>query len=69
MKAPAFPISIKRGVVKIYRTPSKGYDSYTLSYLSEGKRQRKQIGTWRKPGRKVRLSQPKSTERSTIYFR
>jgi hypothetical protein len=43
MNKPKFPISVKRGstVVKIYETPNKGFDSYTLSYWSDGKRKRK----------------------------
>jgi hypothetical protein len=42
MKKPTFPITLKRGsaVVKIYATPSKGYESYTLSYYSDGVRKR-----------------------------
>ena len=43
MKKPKFPISGKRGstVVKIYETPNKGFESFTLSYWSGGKRKRK----------------------------
>jgi integrase len=39
---PKFPIEIKRGSarVKIYFTPSKGCDSYTLSYWFNGQRKR-----------------------------
>jgi integrase len=42
MKQPKFPVLVKRGsaVVKIYRTPTKGYDSFTLSYYVDGVRRR-----------------------------
>jgi integrase len=47
MKSQDFPISIKRGVVKIYRTPQRiggtEYEAFTISYLSDGKRQRKKF--------------------------
>jgi len=42
VKAPAFPLEVRR-VVKIYRTASNGCDSYTVTFLSEGKRQRKKF--------------------------
>jgi integrase len=39
---PKFPITVKRGhtTVKIYRTPSRGCDAYTISYYLGTKRQR-----------------------------
>lgn len=42
MKKVAFPITVKRGsvTVKIYRTPSHGCDSFTLSYYQDGVRKR-----------------------------
>ena len=42
MKKIEFPQKVKRGsvVVKIYRTPSHGCDSYTLSYYQDGVRKR-----------------------------
>lgn len=42
MKKIKFPQKVKRGsvVVKIYRTPSHGCDSYTLSYYQDGVRKR-----------------------------
>ena len=47
MKSPEFPISIERGVVKIYHTPQRvggtEYDAFTITYLSGGKRLRKKF--------------------------
>ncbi len=42
MAAPKFPIVVRQGsvVVKIYRTPSHGCESYTLSYYQDGVRKR-----------------------------
>ena len=42
MKKVTFPLSVKRGshLVKIYRTPSHGSDSFTLSYYQDGVRKR-----------------------------
>jgi integrase len=42
MKKPEFPKEIKRGSVSvvIYKTPSKGYDNYTLAYYQDGHRKR-----------------------------
>lgn len=42
MKTIAFPQKVKRGsvTVKIYRTPSHGCDSFTLSYYQDGVRKR-----------------------------
>ena len=42
MKKITFPQKVKRGsvVIKIYRTPSHGCDSYTLSYHQDGVRKR-----------------------------
>jgi integrase len=42
MAKPNFPIAVRQGsvVVKIYRTPSHGCDSYTLSYYQDGVRKR-----------------------------
>jgi len=42
MKTPQFPKEIKRGSVSviIYKTPSKGYDNYTLAYYQDGRRKR-----------------------------
>ncbi len=42
MKTFTFPLVVKRGSVsvKIYRTPSNGCDSYTLSYYQDGVRKR-----------------------------
>jgi len=43
MAKPKFPIKVKRGhtIVKIYRTPSRGCDAYTVSYYLGDKRVRK----------------------------
>lgn len=43
MSKPKFPITVKRGhtKVKIYRTPSRGCDAYTVSYYLGDKRIRK----------------------------
>jgi integrase len=42
MKAPTFPMEVKKGscAVTIYETPTKGYMAYTLAYYQEGKRKR-----------------------------
>ena len=42
MSKPKFPITVKRGhtVVKIYRTPSRGCEAFTVSYYLGEKRQR-----------------------------
>lgn len=42
MRTPAFPKEIKRDsvTVTIYKTPNKGYPSYTLAYHQEGRRLR-----------------------------
>jgi integrase len=42
VKTPEFPKEIKRGSVSviIYKTPSKGYDNYTLAYYQAGHRKR-----------------------------
>src|ERR1035437_8769561 len=42
MSKPKFPITVKRGhtVVKIYRTPSRGCEAFTVSYYLGDKRQR-----------------------------
>ena len=42
MAKPKFPIVVRQGSVsvRIYRTPSRGCDSYTLSYYQDGVRQR-----------------------------
>jgi len=43
MSKPKFPITVKRGhtIVKIYRTPSRGCDAYTVSYYLGDQRVRK----------------------------
>ena len=43
-----FPYTVKRGsaVVKIYLTPTKGHESFTVSYWSAGKRVRKTYATF-----------------------
>ena len=43
MSKPKFPITVKHGhtVVKIYRTPTRGFDSYTVAYYQGDKRIRK----------------------------
>ena len=40
MTAPAFPITVKRGSVsvKIYHTPTRKWDSYTVTHYQDGKR-------------------------------
>ena len=42
MKAPRFPIEVKRGsaTVKIYKTPCRGYERFTISYWLDGVRKR-----------------------------
>ena len=42
MSKPKFPVTVKRGhtVVKIYRTPSRGCEAFTVSYYLGEKRQR-----------------------------
>jgi len=42
MTAPAFPITVKRGSVsvKIYHTPTRKWDSYTVTHYQDGKRTR-----------------------------
>ncbi len=47
MKNITFPIVVKRGSVsvKIYRTPSNGCDSYTLSFYQDGVRKRPTFST------------------------
>ena len=42
MTAPAFPITVKRGSVsvKIYHTPTRNWDSYTVTHYQDGKRVR-----------------------------
>jgi integrase len=42
MTKPAFPIVVKRGsvVVKIYHTPTRKWDSYTVTHYQDGKRVR-----------------------------
>ena len=48
MKTIDFPQKIKKGsvVIKIYRTPSHGCDSYTLSYYQDGVRKRPSFPTY-----------------------
>ena len=43
MSKPKFPVTVKRGhtIVKIYRTPSRGCDAYTVSYYLGDQRVRK----------------------------
>ncbi len=43
MSKPKFPMAVKRGhtVVKIYRTPTKGSDAYTVVHYIGEQRQRK----------------------------
>lgn len=43
MSKPKFPVTVKRGhtIVKIYRTPSRGCDAYTVSYYLGAQRVRK----------------------------
>lgn len=50
MALPKFPYEVKRGsaMVKIYYTPTKGCDSFTLSYWVGGKRQRRTFSTFEK---------------------
>jgi integrase len=57
-KTPEFPIVVKKGsaTVKIYLTPSRGCDLYTLSYWVNGKRKRPtfaSLGDARKEAAKV----------------
>ena len=42
MSKPTFPIEIKRGSVriKIYKTPTRGWDAYTVVHYQDGKRVR-----------------------------
>ncbi len=40
MSKAKFPQNIKRGLVKIYRTPTKGFVNYTVAYYLNGKRHR-----------------------------
>ena len=42
MSKPAFPITVKRGsvTVKIYHTPTRKWDSYTVTHYQDGKRVR-----------------------------
>jgi hypothetical protein len=42
MSKPKFPVTVKRGhtIVKIYRTPSRGCEAFTVSYYLGDKRQR-----------------------------
>jgi hypothetical protein len=42
MSKPKFPVMVNRGhtVVKIYRTPSRGCEAFTVSYHLGAKRQR-----------------------------
>jgi len=42
MKLPEFPKELKRDSVSvvIYKTPSKGYDTFTLAYYQDGYRRR-----------------------------
>ena len=48
-KPPEFPQIVKRGsvTVKIYRTPSHGCDSFTLSYYQDGVRKRPTFPTYK----------------------
>jgi len=48
MKKIAFPFEVKRGsvLVKIYRTPSNGCDSFTLAYYQNGVRKRPTFSTF-----------------------
>jgi len=48
MKKVTFPLVVKRGSVsvKIYRTPSNGCDSYTISYYQDGVRKRPTFSTF-----------------------
>ncbi|MFT4588588.1 MAG: integrase [Limisphaerales bacterium] len=48
MAKPKFPYSVKRGsaVVKIYFTPTKGCDSFTISFWAGGKRVRRTFSTF-----------------------
>jgi hypothetical protein len=50
MKKIVFPYEVKRGAVsiKIYKTPSHGCDSFTLSYYQDGKRKRPTFPTFEK---------------------
>src|ERR1051325_11164079 len=43
MSAAKFPIKVKRGsvTVKIYRTPTKGYDSFTVQFYQDAVRKRR----------------------------
>ena len=47
MAAGKFPQVVKRGSVsvKIYRTPSRGYDAFTISYYQDGARKRLSYGS------------------------
>ena len=42
MATPKFPIVVKQGLVtvKIYRTPSRGCEAFTISYYQDGVRKR-----------------------------
>jgi len=42
MTTPAFPITVKRGSVsvKIYHTPTRKWDAYTVTHYQDGKRVR-----------------------------
>lgn len=57
MKNVVFPKTIKKGsvTVKVYRTPSHGCESFTLSYYQDGVRKRPAFPTW-KAARKAAVS-------------
>lgn len=46
MSKPDFPITVKRGSVsvKIYRTPTRGYDAFTVCHYQDGRRKRSLFG-------------------------
>ena len=50
MARPKFPFVVKRGsaTVKVYYTPTKGCDSFTISFWVGGKRQRRTFSTFEK---------------------
>lgn len=57
MKAITFPFEVKRGSVsvKIYRTPTKGCESFTLSYYQDGKRKRPTFAKFEEAEQEARI--------------
>jgi hypothetical protein len=73
MKLPEFPKELKRDSVSvvIYKTPSKGYDTFTLAYYQDGHRRRECRTSHRKTSLDsdtARRAIPKSADKGRRQF-